>query len=99
MGLTEAAHHLASRVRLEVVQLVRWRVLARKEDHPSAEDERHDEIELDAARALGAAIGTNLGVLSQEVGKLADFIGDRETITRDDVEAAREAVDANAPIV
>lgn len=51
--------------------------------------EEHDvEIDVDAARALGAAIGTNLGVLSQELTKLADFIGDRDTIARADVEAA-----------
>lgn len=53
-----------------------------------AKDEHGIEMELDAARALGAAIGTNLGVLSQEMGKLAEFIGDRGTIGRADVEAA-----------
>jgi len=46
------------------------------------------EFEVDAAQALGAAIGTNLGVLSQEVSKLADFIGERTKITLADVEAA-----------
>lgn len=51
--------------------------------------EEHDvEIDIDAARALGVAIGTNLGVLSQELEKLSDFIGDRKTITVDDVTAA-----------
>lgn len=45
-------------------------------------------FEVDAARALGAAIGTNLGVLSQEVAKLADFVGDRKVVTMADVEAA-----------
>ena len=51
--------------------------------------EEHDiDFEVDAARALGAAIGPNLGVLSQEVTKLADFVGDRRTITLADVDAA-----------
>lgn len=42
----------------------------------------------DAAQALASAIGTNLGVLSQELAKLAGFIGDREAVTLADVEAA-----------
>jgi DNA polymerase III subunit delta len=46
------------------------------------------EFEVDAAQALAAAIGTNLGVLSQEVAKLADFIGDRKNIGLADVAAA-----------
>ena len=51
--------------------------------------EEHDvEIDVDAARALGVAIGTNLGVLSQELEKLSDFIGDRGVITVADVTAA-----------
>ncbi len=45
------------------------------------------EFDLDAARALGAAIGTNLGVLSQEVKKLAEFVGDRARVSVADVEA------------
>ncbi len=45
-------------------------------------------IEPDAARALGAAIGTNLGVLSQELEKLAQFVGERESIGIEDIEAA-----------
>jgi DNA polymerase-3 subunit delta len=53
-----------------------------------AREEHRVEMDIDAARALGAAIGTNLGVLSQELGKLADFIGERTEITREDVEAA-----------
>ncbi len=51
--------------------------------------EEHDiAFAPDAAQALGAAIGNNLGVLSQELSKLADFIGDRGTVTLEDVEAA-----------
>ena len=45
------------------------------------------EFDVDAAQALGAAIGTNLGILAKELEKLADFVeGDRVTIK--DVEAA-----------
>jgi DNA polymerase-3 subunit delta len=46
------------------------------------------EIEVDAARALGAAIGSNLGVLARELEKLTDFVGDRRCITVRDVDAA-----------
>lgn len=46
------------------------------------------EMTEDAARALGAAVGTNLGVLSQELEKLRDFVQDGAPITRADVEAA-----------
>ena len=46
------------------------------------------EIEVDAARALGAAIGSNLGVLARELDKLRDFVGDRRRITVSDVDAA-----------
>jgi DNA polymerase III subunit delta len=46
------------------------------------------EFEADAAQALGAAIGTNLGVLVQELEKFAAFVGDRMTVTVADVEAA-----------
>jgi len=44
------------------------------------------ELELHAARAL-AATGSDAGVLVQEIAKLADYAGDRKTITRADVEA------------
>jgi DNA polymerase-3 subunit delta len=46
-------------------------------------------IKLDtaAARSLAAAIGSDLGVLSQEVAKLIEYVGDRRQITRADVEA------------
>lgn len=42
----------------------------------------------DAARALGAAVGTDLGVLAQELEKLRDFVQDGQPITRAAVEAA-----------
>ncbi len=46
------------------------------------------ELDVAAARALGAAVGTNLGVLAKELEKLTAFIGERRRMTRDDVEAA-----------
>ncbi|MGD2045434.1 MAG: DNA polymerase III subunit delta [Gemmatimonadota bacterium] len=46
------------------------------------------ELEIDAARALGAAIGANLGVLARELEKLTDFVGERRRITLQDVDAA-----------
>lgn len=53
-----------------------------------AREEHGVDFELDAARALAGAIGSNLGVLVQELDKLAEFVGDRKTVTRDDVDAA-----------
>ncbi len=46
------------------------------------------DIEPDAARALGSAIGSDLGVLARELEKLVDFVGERRGITLADVEAA-----------
>ena len=46
------------------------------------------DVDAGAARALGAAIGPNLGVLARELDKLAAFVGDRRRVTIDDVEAA-----------
>jgi DNA polymerase-3 subunit delta len=46
------------------------------------------EFEVDAARALGSAIGQNLGVLTKELEKLVDFVDDRGVVTRADVDAA-----------
>jgi DNA polymerase-3 subunit delta len=43
------------------------------------------ELEPDAARALSATGGAELGVLMQELRKLRDFAGARTTITREDV--------------
>ncbi|MGH7460789.1 MAG: DNA polymerase III subunit delta [Longimicrobiales bacterium] len=44
-------------------------------------------IETDAARLLAGAIGSDLGVLLQELQKLIEFAGDRRTISADDVRA------------
>jgi DNA polymerase-3 subunit delta len=46
------------------------------------------ELEVGAARALGAAIGPTLGVLARELEKLTDFVGARGRITVLDVDAA-----------
>ena len=45
-------------------------------------------MEEEAARALGAAIGSDLGILAQELDKLAEMVGDADGITLADVEAA-----------
>lgn len=46
------------------------------------------EMDPKAAQALGAAIGTNLGILAKELEKLADFVQEGARITVKDVEAA-----------
>ena len=52
-------------------------------------EQRHGlEMEEEAARALGAAVGTNLGVLAQELDKLASLVGEEGPIRLADVEAA-----------
>jgi DNA polymerase-3 subunit delta len=53
-----------------------------------AESVQGVEMDIDAARALGAAIGLDLGVLARELEKLTDFVGDRRRITVKDVDAA-----------
>jgi DNA polymerase-3 subunit delta len=50
------------------------------------------EMDAGAARALAAAVGTGLGVLTQELAKLIDFVGGRRRITRRDVADAVGAV-------
>ena len=45
-------------------------------------------MDIEAAQALGSAIGPNLGVLTQEIEKLSEFVGDRDRIGIADVEAA-----------
>lgn len=51
--------------------------------------EKHGvEIEVDAARALGGGVGPNLGVLAQELAKLATLAGGRGRITLEDVRRA-----------
>lgn len=52
-----------------------------------AREEHGLELELEAARALGAAIGSQLGVLTTELEKLADYAAGRDRITVDDVRA------------
>ena len=48
-------------------------------------EEQGVEFETPAARALAGAIGTALGVLTQELAKLIDYVGERKRITKDDV--------------
>ena len=48
----------------------------------------HDlELEPDAARALGAAIGPDLATLVREMEKLRDYVADRGVVTAKDVES------------
>lgn len=44
-------------------------------------------LEPDAARSLAAAIGSDLATMVRELEKLRDYVGDRDTIRRADVEA------------
>lgn len=46
------------------------------------------EMEPAAARALAQAVGSDLGVLNQELEKLSGYVQEGKPITRDDVEAA-----------
>ncbi len=50
-------------------------------------EERGVAIDTAAARSLAAAIGSDLGVLSQELAKLIEYVGDRKKIAKADVEA------------
>ncbi|MDR0787642.1 MAG: DNA polymerase III subunit delta [Gemmatimonadota bacterium] len=64
----------------------------RDEDLPGwlidyAQEAHQVEIELDAARAWAAAIGSELGVLATEVEKAVAYIGGRKRITLEDVKA------------
>ncbi|MEX2466954.1 MAG: DNA polymerase III subunit delta [Gemmatimonadota bacterium] len=52
------------------------------------------EVEIAAARALGAAIGSDLGVLARELEKLSEFVGERKKITVADVEAVGTRIPA-----
>lgn len=45
------------------------------------------EIEIEAARALSSAIGSQLGVLSTEVEKAVAYAGERKRITLEDIKA------------
>jgi DNA polymerase-3 subunit delta len=53
---------------------------------------RDVELETAAARALASAKGGELGVMIQELAKLADYVGERKRITTADVEAVVGAV-------
>jgi DNA polymerase-3 subunit delta len=46
------------------------------------------ELAMDAARAMSAAIGAELGILIQELRKLYAYVQQRKSITLDDVQAA-----------
>ena len=50
-----------------------------------AKDELDVEVELEAARMLAGAVGTDLGVLTQEVRKLSGMVGGRAPIDGDAV--------------
>jgi len=53
-----------------------------------AEEVHGVEIQEDAARALGAAIGTELGILAREMEKLAGLVGEGGVIDVDTIERA-----------
>ena len=53
-----------------------------------AREELGVEMESDAARALAQAVGSDLGVLDQELQKLSGYVEEGRSITRDDVIAA-----------
>lgn len=55
------------------------------------------ELDVDAARALGAAVGTDLGILARELEKLSVFVGDRKRVTLQDVEKAGTRLPAQDP--
>ncbi len=46
------------------------------------------DLDPEAARALAAAVGPEMGILGRELAKLRDFVGERQRITAADVEAA-----------
>lgn len=52
-----------------------------------ARDANGLDLEIDAARALASAIGSQLGVLASELEKLASYVGDRSSVTLEDVKA------------
>jgi DNA polymerase-3 subunit delta len=45
------------------------------------------QLDTDAARLLAGAIGSELGVLTQELAKLIEYVGEKKRITGDDVRA------------
>jgi DNA polymerase-3 subunit delta len=70
---------------LDAMDAPGWLIEAAKSEHGV-------EIEVDAARALVAGLGTQLGILSSELAKLAAYVRGRETITLADVRAVCGAV-------
>jgi len=65
---------------VDVMDLPGWLI-----DHAA---ETHGlEMEIDAARALSAAIGTQLGILVSEMEKLTSYVGERGRITLEDIRA------------
>jgi DNA polymerase-3 subunit delta len=50
-------------------------------------EEQGFQLDTAAARALGAALGSELGTLTRELDKLRDYAGDRRKVTRDDVQS------------
>jgi DNA polymerase-3 subunit delta len=64
---------------LSISDVPGWLVArAREEDH---------ELDLDAARAMAGAIGSELGILVQELKKLYDYTRGRKSITLEDVKS------------
>ncbi|MGE0158771.1 MAG: DNA polymerase III subunit delta [Gemmatimonadales bacterium] len=57
-----------------------------------AEQAHAVRVDVDAARALAAAIGSNLGILARELEKLSAFVGERASVTIEDVRAAGTAL-------
>ncbi len=65
--------------RLSDADLPGWLMAAAKRDGL--------ELEPDAARAIAVAIGGDLATMVKELEKLREYVGDREVIRREDVEA------------
>jgi DNA polymerase-3 subunit delta len=57
-----------------------------------ARDRHGVEMDVEAAQALGSAVGEDLGILAQEVDKLVQYVGDRKRISLADVAAAGSRV-------
>lgn len=49
-------------------------------------------LDADAAQAMAVAVGSDLGVLASELAKLREYVGDRATIERADVERVVGAI-------
>jgi DNA polymerase-3 subunit delta len=66
---------------LDAMDAPGWLIEAAKSEHGV-------EIEVGAARALVAGLGTQLGILSSELAKLAAYVRGRETITLAEADTA-----------